>query len=402
MVFLFRRQPLRSFYGLCNALTILFIRLPVWMLTFTVPSWRPVTTWTMKRSLAVTAFRAFVHGMFMTALVPLPYPKEDKPDPKEPGIAWADPVPDLIVGEISDYARANQVDAVRTPGFWYGPRGPNGEVGQKASPDEKVIYHFHGGGFVLGTSRPSNKATQTLFSGFSEHFSGDTRIFALEFRLASTPPLGDANHFPAAFIDAITGYHYLVHDLGFAPANILLEGNSAGGLLAFSLARYLVAYRAQLPAELGVPCGVLMSSPTLDWAASYTGPDASLTRNFQSDYTDRFFSSGYSLRALAGQLPLDLAATSAWTSPGARHAKITPGMFAGVPRTCIVSGGAEIALDAIRAFRARLEADVGTEGVTYIEVAGAAHDFLTVTWCEPERTNALREVATWAREVWAA
>lgn len=144
MVFLFRRQPLRSFYGLCNALTILFIRLPVWMLTFTVPSWRPVTTWTMKRSLAVTAFRAFVHGMFMTALVPLPYPKEDKPDPKEPGIAWADPVPDLIVGEISDYARANQVDAVRTPGFWYGPRGPNGEVGQKASPDEKVIYHFHG------------------------------------------------------------------------------------------------------------------------------------------------------------------------------------------------------------------------------------------------------------------
>jgi dipeptidyl aminopeptidase/acylaminoacyl peptidase len=45
--------------------------------------------------------------------------------------------------------------------------------------------------------------------------------------------------------------------------------------------------------------------------------------------------------------------------------------------------------------------DLGTESVKYIEVPDATHGFHAASWHEPERTDALKELAKWvADEVW--
>jgi len=45
---------------------------------------------------------------------------------------------------------------------------------------------------------------------------------------------------------------------------------------------------------------------------------------------------------------------------------------------------------------------MGKNEVAYIESPNSTHDFLTMPWHEPERTNALREVADWLGGVWAS
>ena len=54
----------------------------------------------------------------------------------------------------------------------------------------------------------------------------------MQYRLAQGPPLPAENAFPAALLDALAGYNYLVHAVGFAPADILVLGESCGGGLA--------------------------------------------------------------------------------------------------------------------------------------------------------------------------
>jgi len=42
-------------------------------------------------------------------------------------------------------------------------------------------------------------------------------------------------------LDSLNGYLHLI-ELGYAPADIILVGDSAGGNLALSLCRYLIKY----------------------------------------------------------------------------------------------------------------------------------------------------------------
>ena len=88
-----------------------------------------------------------------------------------------------------------------------------------------------------------------------------TRAFQLEYRLSQGPPLPSENPFPAALIDAVAGYHYLVKVMGFNPSNILLVGESAGAGLAITLLRYLIQHVPSLPP----PAATLLASPGADW-----------------------------------------------------------------------------------------------------------------------------------------
>lgn len=95
-----------------------------------------------------------------------------------------------------------------------------------------------------------------------EHFPNNPRIFSLEYRLSScrlAPP--QSNPCPAAIIDAIAGYRYLVQEVGFEPQNIILSGDSAGGNIAFGLALYFA--KSKLPG-LPPPGRLLLFSPAVD------------------------------------------------------------------------------------------------------------------------------------------
>ncbi|KAF9807912.1 hypothetical protein IEO21_08029 [Rhodonia placenta] len=172
-------------------------------------------------------------------------------------------------------------------------------------------------------------------------------------------------HIHAAIIDAVAGYRYLVQELGFKPQNIILSGDSAGA----------------------------------DWGNTHLGPGSSLLQNATTDYIQDAFLSNYTARALVGNLPLETAATSVWMSPASLKLEFVPGLFAGLPRTCIFVGQAELALDQARTLRERIQADNGEDAVKYMEWADVTHDAVCMPWHEPERTKALREIAKWLESI---
>lgn len=249
----------------------------------------------------------------------------------------------------------------------------------------------------MQTLHPDSPILKTMLPDFLKHFGPDLRILALEYRLSSAAPFTAANPFPAALLDAIAGYRYLVEDVKFAPENIIISGDSAGGNLAVSLALHIEAIKGP---RLPKAAGLLLISPTVDWALTHTGPGSSMERNRRSDFIARIMTSGYSRRALLGNLSEDAAATSIWISPGSLRLRKPPGAFSGLPKTCIIADEAEVTLDPMCQLRDYMRDDVGASAVTYVEIQDATHDCFTASWHEPERTNGLREVAKWLQGVW--
>lgn len=236
---------------------------------------------------------------------------------------------------------------------------------------------------------------KTCLDGLMQYIPGEPRLFASEYRISSAAPFPSANPFPAALFDAIAGYRYLVKDLGFLPSNIIISGDSAGGLVAFWLARYLATSKF---ADLPNAGGLLLLSPTVDWANTQMGPLSSMKKHGSSDFVYTILACGYTRRALLGNIPELEAPKNSWVAPGSIELQHTPGLFAGLPKTCIVAGGAEQTLDAMVTLKDRLLKDLGSDNVKYLESPDATHDFLTASWHEPERTDTLKALGKWAGE----
>lgn len=252
----------------------------------------------------------------------------------------------------------------------------------------------------MGGGAPSDSSMATTAEGFLQYLRAYSRIFALEYRLSAAAPFPPSNAYPACLIDAIAGYRYLVKDIGFAPENILLTGDSAGGGIAFALAYYLHSQKDALSkvskVELGNAGGMILLSPTADWTrAGDLSPNHSIFRNMHTDFVYPILATGYTLRALAGRMPEEIITTSAYLSPGSAAFEHTPGMFTGMPRTCIVAGNKEQTLDPMITLRDRLKKDMGEDMVTYIEERDATHDCVAWAWQEPERGNVLKKMADW-------
>lgn len=109
----------------------------------------------------------------------------------------------------------------------------------------RVILYFHGGGYVVGSLDSHRHVAAEIGRAAA------TRVLALGYRLAPEHP------FPAPIEDALAAYRYLLAS-GFAPGNIALAGDSAGGGLAVAA---MVAIR-----DAGLPqpaCGWTIS-PWID------------------------------------------------------------------------------------------------------------------------------------------
>ena len=75
--------------------------------------------------------------------------------------------------------------------------------------------------------------------------------------------LSPENTFPAALHDAIYAYLWLIRQAGYAPRNIVIMGDSAGGGLSLALTLWVRDRVRQLDAEsgLGLPALVAVMSP---------------------------------------------------------------------------------------------------------------------------------------------
>lgn len=208
--------------------------------------------------------------------------------------------------------------------------------------------------------------------------------------------------FPAALIDALAGYLYLVK-LGFREEDIIFVGDSAGGNLALALTRYLVLNRDKVPAAL------VLLSPCTDPSEQFLddpGPQASQTINAERDWLVPI-NSGI-IRAGAnvflGGRPehIELAHRNPYISPASPILLgLTPDSptrtisFKGFPRTFIDTGSFETFYDQILRLRDAMVEDLGEDMVFYNEVDGATHDYLTIDWCDPDRTDTSNKILRW-------
>ncbi|KAK2462088.1 hypothetical protein APHAL10511_006551 [Amanita phalloides] len=304
---------------------------------------------------------------------------------------WIEPVPGLIAGELRAFADAAAVEALRIPGYWIHKDGVDAKVASLPIVGEKVVYHLHGGGYIRCSAHPSDP-TANIAHGLLKFADSIRRTFSVEYRLSSTDPFPVANPFPAALIDALAGYSYLVNVVGFSPDDIIVAGDSAGGNLAHALTRYLVENQNSnfnLPAP---PGALLLFSPWCDLSDSHCVPGSSAMTCLNTDYITPDGGS-YQKKAFLGPHGPEAGKTNRYISPACRHPSLSID-FKGFPRTLIVAGGAEIHIDQIRTMRTRMAHDLG-ERVWYIEEADAAHDYVVFGWHEPERTRTLKEVALW-------
>ena len=140
---------------------------------------------------------------------------------------------------------ASGVDVRRT-GFagmraeWLTPQSP---------AQGKAMLYLHGGAYVFG-----NCATHRQLVSYVARACG-VRALVIEYRLAPE------HRFPAAIDDSLAAYR-AQREEGYAPGDILIAGDSAGGGLVMALLLSLRDSGEEMPA------GGLLFSPWLDLTAS--------------------------------------------------------------------------------------------------------------------------------------
>lgn len=308
---------------------------------------------------------------------------------------WVEPANDLVTGDLKEWAKKANVSSIRIPGYWTHKRGSSIETGFPAEPSEKVILQFHGGGYIRLSAHPKDPTAQ-IAKGYAKEIESIQRVFSLEYRLTSGVPFKVAHPFPTQLLDALAGYKYLTSVVGFAPENIILSGDSAGGNLAHALTRYLTENqgKAGLP---GPPGGLILLSPWIDMGSTTESlAGGSATKFLSSDYIGQPGGDvSYAKAAFIGPHGPELLETNAYVSPASRH----PGLvvdFKNFPPTFIVAGGAEVLYDSIVTLKERMMKDLGDK-LRYYEAPDAVHDYLIFTWHEPERTETLREINLWLK-----
>jgi acetyl esterase/lipase len=132
----------------------------------------------------------------------------------------------------------------------------------KENPNtDKVILQLHGGGY-MGAVRNA----YYVFAGLYNEVSHGMAVLTPDYRVAPENP------FPAALLDAVASYQWLL-DKGWFADQIILAGDSAGGGLCMALVMYLKDHNMPLP------CGIIAMSPWTDVTAS----GESYTKNYEKD-----------------------------------------------------------------------------------------------------------------------
>nr|VWO94821.1 MARTX [Ganoderma boninense] len=401
MVKILEYQPFQTLYLVYFLSSRVFIKAPFWLLRYLLPSQRPRPVWTLKRSLIIRTLQELLTMMLQQRTNDRGRFKHvsdssltDAKFVRFEGIPESDST--IFCGEIRRVAEITGVKPVNVAGYWLLKKGAAWD-GPQAKAGERIDVSL---GFIsqYGTAHPSH-FTSNISRGLLEHSQIIDRTFSVDYRLTASAPNPPANPFPAAIIDALAAYRYLVQDCGFEPKSIVLAGDSAGGNLAIALARHLV--ENTIP-SLPPPGRLFVVSPWIDLLASRDGPNSAYTLNGVSDIftitanrCDDEVLGAYTIDSLRGPLDLEVVRTNRYFSPAALEAQPAEGstLFKGFMETYVVAGGAEKLLDDSKALVERLQAD----GVkVHVDISpDAAHDFLCFKWHEPERTETLRRVCQW-------
>lgn len=376
------RYPWKALYLVYFGLSVGLVFLPWFAFISLFPSQRPRASWTWKRATLVRLYR---HGTRLTFRTHTNLSRDlSKPVPHSETLRckfiWIDPTPrDEIRGELARAMKEQRIESTRTCGFWYGEplsgdlcemieaagAGAMG-VGRRAGVDEKVVFHLHGGAYWIGTAHEKD-VTAAVNTEVLRHLSDlykanqskskennrCTRSLSLDYRL-SAPNQPRIGSYPAALLDAIAGYLYLIRFCGFKARNIIIAGDSAGGNLALALCRYL---RDEKIEEM--PGCLLLLSPWADVSRSHSGPlgavnlFSSASRNKGADIISKSVAfRNTAVSAFIGDLPARETYRNPYMSSCSLQLDPSQGGdgpdwgFEGFPnKTYIVTGSAEISND---------------------------------------------------------
>lgn len=231
----------------------------------------------------------------------------------------------------------------------------------------RVMLYMHGGGYVLGSLNTHRSLIGTLAK------RSNTNALAINYRKAPDYP------FPGALEDALLAYHWLVEQ-GFAPHNIIVAGDSAGGGLALAL---LIALRE---AGQPLPAAGIGLSPWTD----LNMPDALLRRvaREETQLLEALEVRGWGPH-YAGDTPLT-------------HPLVSPARAAvhGLPPLLIQISDSEVLCESVLCFTDKARA--AGVAVTLQSFAGLVHWWHLFWRLLPEAREALDSVATFVNAIWAA
>ena len=240
---------------------------------------------------------------------------------------------------------------------WLRPRG--------AHPTRVMLY-LHGGGYVLG----SLNTHRSLVGSLAQRCG--LNVLTINYRKAPDHP------FPAALDDAKRAYRWLLRQ-GYAPANVVVAGDSAGGGLALAL---LLALR---DAGQPVPAAGIGLSPWTDLHL----PITALRRVAREE--------GLLLEALQMRT---WGSLYAYKTPLA-HPLLSPaqGELHGLPPLLIQVSTAEVLYDDVLKFVDKARA--AGVAVTLQPFEGLVHWWHLFWRIVPEARQALDQVAGFLEELWA-
>jgi acetyl esterase/lipase len=186
----------------------------------------------------------------------------------------------------------------------------------------RVVLYFHGGGFFMSSPLEHRGLTWRIAR------ASKCNLLAVDYRKAPD------HAFPAWVDDALAAYEELVSQ-GYAPSDMVVAGDSAGGNIALALVHRLRRLGRPLPGKL------VLFSPWADLACE--------GRSFESNaHRDAMFDAD-GVRALGRYLTRNCDPRDPEVSPV--HAD-----FAGFPEMLVFAGSTEVFLDDARSVAGRAAA----------------------------------------------
>lgn len=192
-----------------------------------------------------------------------------------------------------------------------------------------VICYFHGGAGVTFNAGDLHMG-QNLAKTFAR--SAGIDVFSVDYNLAPFAPS------PVQLYQGVSAYLYLINELGYAPEQIYIGGDSHGAWMTLQLERYLRSYKHLLfdNADSVKFPGLVLLSP---WLAPEDLSFKSREGNVGQDIISLSYEEwGVSAQGLK-KLPFPLS------DPWCTHTNKTTAEFAALPPCFIANGGGETLLD---------------------------------------------------------
>ncbi|CAA7266195.1 unnamed protein product [Cyclocybe aegerita] len=251
----YAREPWKSIYVFQRLLTTLLL-VPFWVLYYTVipHSYRPRPSWNLRqiinvkftrRIFKVTEVAGVTWGTRDPALAP------DETSLRETRFEWAEPLKEVWrTGIVDGCVPFKRVGCY----VWRKSLGMDLESG---SGIPLVGIFMHGGGYCHMSAHESSKTSKIPRNLLKRGILHE--IYSVEYRLLQHAP------FPAVVQDAAVVYAHVIEQYRSKgkKCKIVLIGDSSGGNLVLSLARWL-----RDEAHLPVPDGLLLLSPSCDTSHS--------------------------------------------------------------------------------------------------------------------------------------